>query len=129
MLAPDVGKYTGTFHVMLEAANAHGYRLIVPNRRLYPGSTPYTPAEIAALQPDAPIGTLGFVGVLEQQGVYLLEFVHNMITEHELKRVAVTGWSLGSLFLMPTVGAIKRVSEDVRERLRGSVKALISWGA
>ena len=64
------------------------------------------------------MGTAGFVSTLEQEGLYLLEFVHDTIKTHGLKRIAVNRWSLGSLFLMVLVHAIRRVSEDIRARLR-----------
>ena len=104
-----------------------GYRLIVPNRRLYPGSTPYTPAEIAALQPGSPHDI--FLNTLERQGLYLLEFVDSVIQTHGLEKVAVAGWSSGALFLTLIAGAIAQVREEVRERLKAHIRALILWGA
>lgn len=111
---------------MTDAARGQGYRLIVPNRRLYPGSTPYTPAEIATLQPDSPHEI--FTHTLERQGLYLLEFVDSVVQVHGLEKVAVAGWSLGALFLTLAVGAITQVSTEVRGRLKASIQALILWG-
>lgn len=112
---------------MTDAARGLGYRLIVPNRRLYPGSTPYTPEEITALQPDSPHDI--FAHTLEQQGLYLLEFVDSVIQVYGLAKVAVAGWSLGALFLTLMAGAIAQVPETVRLRLKAHVHALIMWGA
>ena len=117
----------GTFRRMTDAAPGLGYRLIVPNRRLYPGSTPYTPAETAALQPGSPHDI--FLNTLERQGLYLLEFVDSVIQTHGLEKVAVAGWSSGALFLTLIAGAIAQVREEVRERLKAHVRALILWGA
>lgn len=113
----------GTFRRMTDAAWGLGYRLIVPNRRLYPGSTPYIAAEIAALQPDSPHDI--FAHTLERQGLYLLEFVDSVIQVHGLGRVAVAGWSLGALFLTLVAGAIAQVPEEVCSRLKVHVRALI----
>ncbi len=117
----------GTFRRMTDAAPGLGYRLIVPNRRLYPVSTPYTPSEIAALQPGSPHDI--FLNTLEQQGLYLLKFVDNVIQAHDLTMVAVAGWSSGALFLTLMAGAITEVREEVRNRLKAHVQALILWGA
>ena len=116
----------GTFQRMSDAAPGLGYRLIVPNRRLYPGSTPYTPAEIAALQPGSPHDI--FEHRLERQGLYLLAFIDSVIQVHGLAEVAVAGWSLGALFLTLVGGAITQVSAEVSSRLKAHVWALILWG-
>ena len=117
----------GTFRRMTDAAPGLGYRLIVPNRRLYPGSTPYTPEEIAALQPGSPHDI--FLNTLERQGLYLLEFVDSVIQAHRLEKVVVAGWSSGALFLTLIASAIAQVREEVRNRLKAHVRALILWGA
>ncbi len=111
---------------MTDAARGLGYRLIVPNRRLYPGTTPYTTSEIANLQPDSPPEI--FKQTLEQQGLYLLEFIDSVIHVHGLERVAVAGWSLGTMFLTLAIGAIAQVSAEVRSRLQASIRALILCG-
>ncbi len=116
----------GTFQRMTDAAPGLGYRLIVPNRRLYHGSTPYTPAEIAALQPGSPHDI--FKHTLERQGLYLLAFIDSVIQIHGLEKVAVAGWSLGALFLTLVAGAIAQVSTQVSDRLKAHVRALILWG-
>ena len=116
----------GTFQRMSDAAPGLGYRLIVPNRRLYPSSTPYTPAEIAALQPGSPHDI--FEHTLERQGLYLLAFIDSVIQVHGLAKVAVAGWSLGALFLTLVGGAITQVSAEVSSRLKAHVRALILWG-
>lgn len=116
----------GTFRRMIDAACGLGYRLIVPNRRLYPGSTSYTPEEIAALQRDSPHDV--FAHTLEKQGLYLLEFIDSIIQVHGLAKVALAGWSLGAMFLTLVAGAIAQVSEEVRNRVKAHVRALILWG-
>ncbi|KJA16126.1 hypothetical protein HYPSUDRAFT_219627 [Hypholoma sublateritium FD-334 SS-4] len=117
--------HSGTFRRMTDAARGLGYRLIVPNRRLYPGSTPYTPTEIAALQPGTSLEI--YTHTLEQQGLYLLEFVDGVTQVHGLENVAVAGWSSGALFLTLIAGAIAQVPEEVRSRLKVHVRALILW--
>lgn len=111
---------------MLEAASSFGYRLIAPNRRLYPGSTPYTKEEMEAFEPSN--SPEDIVGAYIKQGGYLLSFVDNMIQEHNLKKVVVTGWSLGSGFLSAMVCSMSTVTADVKVRLRHHIKGLNWWG-
>ncbi|KAF8961869.1 Alpha/Beta hydrolase protein [Flammula alnicola] len=115
--------HSGTFLPMLASGRPLGHRVVVPNRRLYPGSTPYTEEEIIALQPPNSIEEL--TKAVEKQGEYLLMFVDNVIQELGLKKVVLVGWSLGTAFLNMTIGAIIRVSEHRRVRLCEHVKAVV----
>lgn len=117
--------HTGTFSPMLEAANSLGYRIILPNRRLYAGSTPYTPEETKAFEPTNPPEEVAKAYL--KQGEYLLLFVNNMIKEHNLKKVILAGWSLGSGFLSAMVCSITAVDEEIQARLRQTVKAIAWW--
>jgi pimeloyl-ACP methyl ester carboxylesterase len=117
--------HTGTFLPFFETANSLGYRAILPNRRLYAGSTPYTKEEAEGFEPTNSPEDVAKVYL--KQGEYLLLFVNNMIKEHGLKKVILTGWSLGSGFLSTMVSSITAVGEDVKARLRQTVKALVWW--
>lgn len=116
----------GTFLPMSEVGNSNGYRIILPNRRLYPGSSPYTKEEAEAFQPTN--STEDVVKAYLKQGEYLLLFVNNVIREHDLKKVILTGWSLGSGFLSTMVCSLTTVDEEIQTRLRQTVKALAWWG-
>ena len=100
--------------------------MILPNRRLYPGSTPYTKEEADAL--SAAHSTEDITKSFLKQGEYLLLFVSNVIKELGLKKVILVGWSLGTAFLSSTVAAITTVPEDVRAGLVEAVKTIVWWG-
>jgi pimeloyl-ACP methyl ester carboxylesterase len=117
--------HSGTFIPILEAGKSLGYRVILPNRRLYPGSTTYTKEEAEALEPTNPPEVVAKASL--KQGVYLILFVNNVIKEHDLKKVILTGWSLGSGFLSTMVCSITAVEEDVKARLRQTIKTLVWW--
>jgi pimeloyl-ACP methyl ester carboxylesterase len=112
---------------MLDSAHSTGHRLILPNRRLFPGSTPYTAEEAKAF--DASNSTEGLVTAFTKQGEYLLLFIAGVIQEFGLKSVVLGGWSLGTAFLSAVVAAIDDVDPDVRKRVAESVKAIVWWGA
>ncbi|KDR72504.1 hypothetical protein GALMADRAFT_252604 [Galerina marginata CBS 339.88] len=106
-------------------ANSFGHRIILPNRRLYPGSTPYTEEEVDALEPTHSIEDI--TEAYLKQGKYLLLFVDNVIKNHNLKNIILVGWSLGTAFLSTTVANITTVGEEVRARLRKAVKTIVWW--
>jgi pimeloyl-ACP methyl ester carboxylesterase len=111
---------------MLEQANSFGYRIILPNRRLYPGSTPYTKEEADAFEPTH--STEDITQAYLKQGEYLLLFVNNVIKEHKLTNVILVGWSLGTAFLSSTVASITTVSQEVQASLRKAVRTIVWWG-
>lgn len=111
---------------MLVSAPAAGYRLILPNRRLYPGSTPYSADEAKTF--DASNSAEGHVAAITKQGEYLLLFIDKIIQEFGLKKVVLSGWSLGTSFISAIVAAIETVDPAVRKRVTESVKSIIWWG-
>ncbi|KAF8197026.1 Alpha/Beta hydrolase protein [Pholiota molesta] len=117
--------HSGVFELMLDSAPAAGYRLILPNRRLYPGSTPYTAEEAKAF--DASNSVEENVAAITKQGEYLLLFIDKIIQEFSLKKVVLSGWSLGTSFLSAIVAAVENVDPAVGKRVTESVKSIIWW--
>ncbi|KAF9484527.1 alpha/beta-hydrolase [Pholiota conissans] len=117
--------HSGVFERMFATAPSAGYRLILPNRRLYPGSTPYTPEEAKSL--DASNPTEDIVAAFTKQGEYLLLFLNKAIQELGLKTVILSGWSLGTAFICAMVAAIDGIDPEVRKRITTSVKSIILW--
>lgn len=117
---------TGTFSPMIEAANSFGYRMIVPNRRLYPGTTTYTKEEADAFGPTN--SSEDILQAFLKQGEYLLLFVNNVIKELGLKKVILSGWSLGTGYLSATICAILTLDEEVKAHLRETIQSIAFWG-
>ncbi|KJA17365.1 hypothetical protein HYPSUDRAFT_46575 [Hypholoma sublateritium FD-334 SS-4] len=117
--------HSGAFAKMLASAAAGGYRLILPNRRLYPGSTPYTADEIKAM--DASNAPEDIATAFSKQGEYLLLFIDKIIQQLGLESVSVGGWSLGTSFMNSLVGAIEAVDAETKARVTEHVKGLIWW--
>ncbi|KAJ7595600.1 Alpha/Beta hydrolase protein [Mycena floridula] len=114
-----------TFKRLVEPARADNIRLILPNRRSYPGTTPYTSEELESLESGKP----DRAEVLLNQGIYLALLVDGLIQKHQLHpgKVAVGGWSLGVPFLCAFIRAIAHVDEDSRKRLREHVRCMMFW--
>ena len=112
---------------MSQQASSIGHRLILPNRRLYPGSTPYTEEESKAFDLTNP--TEEVAKAFLKEGEYLLLFVSNLIEKHSLKKVILVGWSLGTMFLCSAIGSITALTDDTKSRLLRTIRAFVFWGS
>ncbi|KAL1740845.1 Alpha/Beta hydrolase protein [Schizophyllum fasciatum] len=121
--------HSAVFDRVLPLARAHNLRLVCVNRRLYPGSTPYTPEEAAEIASDDPSR------VLASQGVLLARFIARLPAALQLPRprhgraggMMLAGWSLGTLFVQLTLSAIDAVDEATRNILRTYVRGIVLW--
>ncbi|KAF9254796.1 alpha/beta-hydrolase [Marasmius fiardii PR-910] len=116
--------HAGTFLSLFPGAAAHNFRVILVNRRLYPGTTPYTEEEVNAVVN----GTYEQrVQALNKDGELLALFTDAMIQKYSLKRVVVVAWSQGTGFLNPIIDAIHRLDEGPRNRLAAEVISIVHW--
>ncbi|KAJ3768286.1 Alpha/Beta hydrolase protein [Lentinula raphanica] len=116
--------HAGTFFTLLPPAPSLNLRVILVQRRLYPGSSSYTEKETAIVMNGTEAERKA---LLDRDGELLALFVDNMIQVHSLNKVAVIGWSAGTCYLHCIVDAIKRVNDDARSRLQQHIQALIYW--
>jgi pimeloyl-ACP methyl ester carboxylesterase len=123
----DPETFAGIFQRLFAVAPVHGLRIITPNRRAYNGTTPYTPEELRVLNSGT---SEERVKVLDDQGIYLALFVDRAIQEFGLAKgkVAIAAWSLGTAFLLMLLGAIVKLEEGPRARLKEHVSSIIFWG-
>ncbi|KAJ7590320.1 hypothetical protein C8J56DRAFT_591508 [Mycena floridula] len=115
-----------TFQKLVEPARTRNIRLILPNRRSYPGTTPYSSEELASFLSGTPEAR---TQVLSKQGLYLALLVDGLIQKHKLHegKVSVGAWSLGTPFLCAVVQAITLVDDATRRRLKDYVRSIIFW--
>ncbi|KAK7053764.1 AB hydrolase-1 domain-containing protein [Favolaschia claudopus] len=120
--------HNGVFQRLNPVAKSNGLRVIAVNRREYPGSSSFSDEELAkfATGTDAERATL-----LEQQGRDLAMFLDGLITDHlpQTGGVALVGWGMGNLFLMPLVACISTLPEATRKRLSSFVRSIIMMHA
>ncbi|KAJ7595631.1 hypothetical protein C8J56DRAFT_1042716 [Mycena floridula] len=114
-----------TFKRLVEPARAHNIRLILPNRRSYPGTTPYTLEELESLES----GKTDRSEVILNLGIYLALLVDGLILKHQLHpgKVTVGGWSSGVIFQCALIRAIRHVDEDCKKRLKEYVRCVVFW--
>ncbi|KAJ3928041.1 MAG: Alpha/Beta hydrolase protein [Lentinula lateritia] len=116
--------HAGTFLSLFPAASKFQFRVILVQRRLYPGSTSYTEDETSIILEGTDEERKK---VLDLDGELLSQFVVNMVNEHNLDKVAVIGWSAGTCYLNAIIDSIRRLDQKSQEQLQKHVHALIHW--
>jgi len=111
---------------------AQGVRLVAPNRRHFPGSTPYTPEELGVVlggseeQKDAWVAS---------RGHELLTFIDTFCQKHNIPPIsadgksggiAILGWSLGVPFANAALSSVHNFPADVRARLGSRLRAYMA---
>lgn len=110
---------------MFPAAPSLDLRIILVQRRLYPGSTPYTEEETRTITAGTETERKE---LLDKEGELLALFIDNMIQEHSLRKAAVVAWSQGTGYLNTIIDALGRLEKESQKRLQEHVCALIHWG-
>ncbi|OCH91803.1 hypothetical protein OBBRIDRAFT_506278 [Obba rivulosa] len=127
--------HSGNFQPMFIRASEHKMRMVLVTLRDYPGSTPYSPAEIDAI----------FSQDAERQGEYMqargLEisaFLSWLISKEKLPPItqdngntsggiALLGWSTGSAIPFSLVAHADKLSADIRDLLGAYLRTCFLW--
>ncbi|THU97254.1 alpha/beta-hydrolase [Dendrothele bispora CBS 962.96] len=120
--------HSGLFKRIIPVAHARNYRMIVVNRREYPGSTPYTEEELKVFA-EGPDDNAR-MKLLLSEGSNLALLLDGLIQSLSLPQsggVAVAGWSLGSLYALLLLASITTLPQATKERLGSFVKSGILW--
>ncbi|KAF9025809.1 hypothetical protein BDZ89DRAFT_1068057 [Hymenopellis radicata] len=124
--------FTGhTFNSLLPLAAAESLRLVVINRRDYPGSTPYTDAELCSIAE-------GKRDFLENTGREMLHFMHWFVKKHHLPRITTSkrtgtktggivlmGWSMGGMTAASTLAYPDAISDVYFKTLKPYFRTMI----
>ncbi|KAG6889205.1 hypothetical protein C0995_002665 [Termitomyces sp. Mi166 len=111
------------FQRLANIANSRQLRIIALNRREYPGTTPYTDNERRVVREDSFEERKSF---LQAQGNLIALAVDGLIQQLSLPgRVAAAGWSLGTTLLLSMYCSISKLSDDVQQRLKKSVRTFV----
>lgn len=102
--------------------------MIAINRRDYPGSTPYTQAELEIFANGS---NEQHLSLLLREGTNLALLLSGLIGSLSLPpKVVIIGWSLGNTYMLSMLTSISESSfpQSARERLALSVHKAIMWG-
>ncbi|KAE9402012.1 hypothetical protein BT96DRAFT_569113 [Gymnopus androsaceus JB14] len=117
--------HSGVFRRLLPVAHKNSHRMITVNRREYPGSTPYTQAELDVFAQGSNDERLN---LLLNQGTNLAFLLDGLIQSLSLPPdIVIVGWSLGNLFTLSLLASITSLPQTVRNRLALSVHKTIMW--
>ena len=133
LLIVDIRKlmacYLGTFVKLLPLAHAHNTRIILINRRDYPGTTPYTDEERAALLScrDVPADDSQaadrrekLLEFLQHRAWEILEFLIHLVKNDHIPPaendknaggIIVVGWSFGVVWMLALLAYVSSFPE------------------
>lgn len=123
--------YSPVFARVMTLASSYSFRFVAVTRRDYPGSTPYSTAELAVLTNGTAVEKAKF---MTARGVEIATFIDNFIRLYNLPGVsddgrnggiAVLGWSLGNAFSIATIASVPTLPADIKQRLAMYTRALI----
>ncbi|KAI5117098.1 hypothetical protein M0805_009725 [Coniferiporia weirii] len=123
------------FSRLLLRAHAQNLRVIAFNRRDYTGSTPFSPAELAAIS-----GTDGaeHVGFLRARGLEVARFLLWVVSEKNIPKanangtqggLALLGWSLGNITTMAFLRHLRSFPRDLVDALAPYLRTFFIYEA
>lgn len=120
-----------SFQKVLKLAPTSGLRIVAINRRDYPHSSPFSPAELETMAKGSDADKATF---LSSGGLEIMAFIDEFIQRYDLPPisddgktggVALAGWSLGNIVNCAAISSAERLSPDVKSRIAKYLKALI----
>ncbi|KAI0365120.1 alpha/beta-hydrolase [Pilatotrama ljubarskyi] len=121
------GWHSGSFKRLLPFAKQYNARVVLVNRRDYPGSDPYTPEELAtaarlATTPDSPETAAEAEAFMRDRAREVYNFLADFVRRERIPRaqtnaggLVVVGWSLGSVWITALLANVRLFPEgDVK---------------
>ncbi|KIK62724.1 hypothetical protein GYMLUDRAFT_259998 [Collybiopsis luxurians FD-317 M1] len=123
------------FKRLMPLCTKFNLRIVAPSRRGFPGSTPFSPSELALFSPEEIVQEAAShemkARFLELRAVEILRFIDGFIQRSSIPPISASsspspkggigliGWSLGSTFSMAAVAHMDSslVSDEMRNRL------------
>lgn len=126
--------YIAVFERLFAPGYNSSVRVVTINRRNYPGSTPYTAAEVDILNNGSDEQKTTF---LNAQGNHLTTFIDKFIQQNHLPAIstdgkqggiAVLGWSLGNTLSLASISNLDSAPADVQARFTKYLRSIIMLG-
>ncbi|KAH8111951.1 hypothetical protein DFH11DRAFT_559094 [Phellopilus nigrolimitatus] len=121
----------GVFKRLLPLAPLHAIRLVLVNRRDYPGSSPYTDTDLAQINGNDAIAHDNFQ---RARGIELATFVRCFVELEKVPQaspdgksggVSLTGWSSGNFYTLPLLAYADSIPAETREAIAPFLRSLI----
>ncbi|KAL5513086.1 hypothetical protein ACEPAH_3484 [Sanghuangporus vaninii] len=123
------------FKRLLPLAANHNLRLVVVNRRDYPGSSPYTEEELDVIRKDNETGNDGFG---RGQAAELAQFIRTFIEKEHIPKpalkyrdggIVLLSWSSGNGYTLPLLAYADSIPESTREVIEPYLRLHIIFDA
>ncbi|KAI0035647.1 hypothetical protein K488DRAFT_42771 [Vararia minispora EC-137] len=129
-----LGFTSGIFSRMLYFAKRKNVRLVLVNRRDYPGSKPYTDEELVCLSSDEPsVCALALRALAVEYAAFLAWFIQTRRTPSRhidgTGGIALVAWSLAHMLTCPLMAYPEALPDDVRAILSMHLRAYCSLGS
>ncbi|OSC96865.1 hypothetical protein PYCCODRAFT_1399794 [Trametes coccinea BRFM310] len=117
------GWHSAVFKRLIPFAEQYNTRLLLVNRRDYPGAEPYTPEEKANLAriasaPDSPETKEEAKAAMRDRGRELYDFLLDYVQREDIPRangneggIIVLGWSMGSVWISALLAIVSQIPE------------------
>jgi len=97
--------FLGNFLRLCQYAKSNNTRLVLINRRDYPGSEPYSAAELDSLSAalsDNPSSDSTLEDLVRERSLELAQCLSSLVAESSIAKnsILLTGWSIGCLWAM-----------------------------
>lgn len=125
---------SATFNRILPLAPNHNLRLVVVNRRDYPGSSPYSDAEIESIKGGNADAHSKFV---KARGREFATFINNFIEQNNIPRAAEDGksggivlmaWSSGNYYTLSILTFADAIDDYIRKAIEPYFRSLMIFG-
>ncbi|KAL6306425.1 hypothetical protein BKA93DRAFT_729634 [Sparassis latifolia] len=130
--------HSAIFRPMIPYAAQHNVRLVLLNLRDYPGSSPYTPAELDALRGPEPAAQ---AEALLARGLELVSFVHWFIIQENIPSISETQerfgaliggivlvpWSAGNSHVLSMLAHADKVPEETKALFDSHLRSIVLY--
>lgn len=130
----QVDRITATFKRILPLSSKHYLRLVVVNRRDYPGSSPYTNEELDNIKNGDPSAHMDFA---KNRARELASFIRNFVEQNKIPRAAEDGksggvvlmaWSAGGYYALQILAFADAIDSETRAVIEPYFRSLIMFG-
>jgi len=119
-----------TLYHLVPYAAASNIRLIIPNRRDYAGSTPYTDQELEALKNGQDSAMENIAKEMARLCRWFIEMqsLPKISSDRKNGGIVLMGWSLGNATTISLFGWPDAIGKEALGLLEGYIRKLVVWG-
>ena len=123
-----------TFKRIIPLAESYNVRLVIVNRRDYPGSSPYSEEELVRLRTG---GTEAHNDFAQNRAREFATFIRHYVEQNKIPRatedwsaggIVLLGWSAGNNFTVPILAHADVIVDETRSKIEPYLRSLMVFG-